>query len=69
LHIHLLYIKLFSNVIIRLFVSAKYNSLANKVKRIRATIEALIGSVKLIYVSNCVNCSIIVSGVVKYKVT
>jgi hypothetical protein len=35
----------------------------------RATTEASIGSVKLIYASNCVDCSIVVSGVVKYKVT
>jgi hypothetical protein len=69
LHIHLLYIKLLSNVIIRLFIRARYNSLANKVKRIQAITDTLIGSVKVIYVSNYSDYSIVISGVIKYKVT
>jgi hypothetical protein len=69
LHTHILCVKLLSNVIVRLFIRAKYNSLANKVKRIQATIKALIGSVKVVYASNYSNCSVIISGVIKYKVT
>jgi hypothetical protein len=58
-----------SNVIIRLFIRAKYNSLANKVKRIQAITEALIGSVKVVYASNYSDYSVVISGVIKYEVT
>jgi hypothetical protein len=69
LHTHLLCVELLSNVVVRLFIRAKYNSLANKVKRIQATTEALIGSVKVVCASNCSDCSVVISGVIKYELT
>ena len=69
LQVQLLCIKLLSSVIVSVFVSAKYNSLANKIKRIRATTEASIGSVKVVYAAKRGDRSIVVSGVIEYKVT
>jgi hypothetical protein len=60
---------LFSCVVVRLFILTKYNSLANKIKRVRTTVEVIIGSVKVIKACNRGNSSVIVSSVIKDKVT
>jgi hypothetical protein len=69
LQVQLLYIKLLSSVVVSVFVFAKYNSLANKIKRIRAIIKTLIGSVKVVYAAKRGDRGIIISSVIKYKVT
>jgi hypothetical protein len=42
--------------------------LANKIKRVRAAVEAIIEFVKLKLAGEKVNCSIVITYVVKYKV-
>ena len=69
LQVQLLCIKLLSSVVVSVFVSAKYNSLADKIKRIRATTEALIGSVKVVYAAKRGDCGVVVGGVIEYEVT
>jgi hypothetical protein len=69
LQVQLLCIKLLSSVVVSVFVSAKYNSLADKVKRIRTTTEALISSVKVVYATKRGDRGIVVSSVIKYEVT
>jgi hypothetical protein len=60
---------LFSRVVVRLFVLAKYNSLANKIKRVRTVAEATIGSVKVVKECNRGDSSVVVSSVIKDEVT
>jgi hypothetical protein len=60
---------LFSYVVVRLFVLAKYNSLADEIKHVRTVAEATIGSVKVIKARNCGDSSVVVSSVIKDKVT
>jgi hypothetical protein len=60
---------LFSCVVVRLFILTKYNSLANKIKRVRTTAEVIIGSVEVIKACNRGDSSVVVSSVIKDKVT
>jgi hypothetical protein len=64
-----LYIKLLSNIIVRLFVITKYNSLTNKVKCIGAAAEALVGGVKIVFKRESSNYSIVIGGVIKHKIS
>jgi len=68
-HKRLLTSMLFSYIIIRLFVLAKYNSLADEIKRVRTVVEVTIGSVTVIKARNHSDSSIVVSSVIKDKVT
>jgi hypothetical protein len=43
--------------------------LANKVKCVRSVVEALVGSIKTVLLSYYYNSTIVVSSVIKYKVT
>jgi hypothetical protein len=60
---------LFSRVVVRLFVLAKYNSLANKIERVRTAAEATIGSVEVVKECNRGDSSVVVGGVIKDEVT
>jgi hypothetical protein len=56
-------------VVIRVSVYALKQSLTNKVKRVRAAAEALVGRVKAYLLSNYSNRAVVVRRVIKYKVT
>jgi hypothetical protein len=56
-------------VVIRVSVYAPKQSLTNKVKRVRAAAEALVGRVKAYLLPNCSNCAVVVRRVIKHKVT
>jgi hypothetical protein len=56
-------------VVVRVSVYTLKQSLTNKVKRVRAAAEALVGRVKAYLLPNYSNCAIIVRRVVKHKVT
>jgi hypothetical protein len=43
--------------------------LADKVKRVRSTAEALVGSIKTVLLSYFCNSTVVVSSVIKHKVT
>jgi hypothetical protein len=56
-------------VVVRVSVYTPKQSLTNKVKRVRAAAEALVGRVKAYLLSNRSNCAVVVRRVVKHKVT
>jgi hypothetical protein len=43
--------------------------LANKVKRVKSAVKALVGSIKTVLLSYYCNSTVIISSVIKYKVT
>jgi hypothetical protein len=56
-------------VVVRVSVYALKQSLINKVKRVRAAAEALVGRVKAYLLPNRSNCAVVVGRVVEHKVT
>lgn len=56
-------------VIVRLFIAAKYNSLANKIERVRAAAEATMGRDKAVEARDRGDGGVVISGVVEHKVT
>jgi hypothetical protein len=58
-----------SVVIIRVPICTKDNSLANKVKRVRTAAKAAIDRIKVVLYAKLSDCSIVIRGVVKYKIT
>jgi predicted oxidoreductase (fatty acid repression mutant protein) len=56
-------------VVVRVSVYTLKQSLTNKVKRVRAAVEALVGRVKTYLLSNCSNRAVVIRRVVKHKVT
>jgi hypothetical protein len=56
-------------VIVRISVYTLKQSLTNKVKRVRAAAEALVGRVKAYLLPNYSNYAVVVRRVVKHKVT
>ena len=69
LHVNFLYVELTGDVIVRLVISAKDNSLANAIERMRTAAKATIGSVKVILDSKSSNCGVVIGSIIKYKVT
>jgi hypothetical protein len=69
LQVQLLCIELLSSVVVSVFVFAKYNSLADEIERMRATTEALIGGVKVVYAAKRGDRGVVVGGVIEYEVT
>jgi len=68
MHIRCLFNKLTFVIIIGVCVLTLKKHLANKIKRIRSVIEAIIGAVKTYLLRNCVYYSIIIAYIIKYKV-
>ena len=60
---------LFSDVVIRIPICTKDNSLANEVKRVWAAAEAAVSRIKVVCLAKRNNGGIVVCGVIKYKVT
>ena len=57
-----------SRVIVGVRVCAKHDSLADKIKYIAGTTEPLIAGAEAVHRAELVNSSIVVKGVIKYKV-
>ena len=60
---------LFGDIVIRVPICTKDNSLADEVKRVCAAAEAAVGRIKVVCLAKRSNRSIVVRGVVEYKVT
>ena len=60
---------LFSDVVIRVPVCTKDNSLANEIKRAWAAAEAALSRIEVVWLAKRSNRGIVVRGVVEYKVT
>jgi predicted oxidoreductase (fatty acid repression mutant protein) len=56
-------------VIVRVSTYTLKQSVTNKVKRVRAAVEALVSSVKAYLLSNYSNRAVVIRRVVKHKVT
>jgi hypothetical protein len=69
LQVSLLCSILFGDVVIRIPVCTKDNSLANEIKRVWAAAEAALSRIKVVCLAKRSNRGIVVRGVVKYKVT
>jgi hypothetical protein len=68
LHVKLLLILVLYHVLVGVRVSAKHNSLANKVEYIASATEASIASAEAVQRAKLINSSVIIVSVIKYKV-
>jgi len=68
MHIYYFFSKLIFIIIIGVYIFTLKKYLANKVKRIRSIIEAIISAIKTYLLRNCVYYSIIITYIIKYKV-
>jgi hypothetical protein len=68
-HVQLLCSKLLCNVVVRVLVVAKKQSLPNEIDRIRAAAETTVYRIKAAVIArNCCNCGVIIRRVVEDKV-
>jgi hypothetical protein len=56
-------------VIVRVPICTKDNSLANKVERVRTAAKAAMDRIEVVLYAKLGDCSIVIRGVVKYKIT
>jgi hypothetical protein len=60
---------LLCSIVVSVFICAKYNSLADKTKGIRATTEASMSGIKIVYAAKRSDRSVVISSIIEYEVT